>query len=272
VFTFDGDRPQHILTAQVHYLSLFSSAPKAFSQQTHHTMAISQSDGCTVHKLDASLSDTSLRKYTRLRTEAWLTIFHHDLLHAPMALKSFNARRKELQQPDYHCWVCVLPNPKTGATDLDTGVWAGLANMQGPCSEVEYNTLKEPSLNAQTEHLEMRWRPRGLYFRPTHRDPTLYAALYHELITWQQQQATQAAKAAGLDTVLIRQIWTTELGAVAHSTSTTVEDAREVMQLTVAGKLEYEGWMNEVALEELTEESHREPVCAVFEDRSLLRL
>jgi hypothetical protein len=232
-------------------------------------MAISKSDGYAIHKLDASLSDISLRKYARLRAEAWQTIFHHDLLHAPMALKSFNARRKEIEQPDYHCWICVLPNPKTGATDLDSGIWAGLANMQGPCSEAEYNTLNEPSLNAHAEHLEMRWRPRGLYFRPMHRDPTLYAALHRELMAWQQQQATQAAKDAGLGMVLIRQIWTTELGAVTHSTSTTFEGVREVKQLNVMEKLEYDGWMNEVALEELTEASHREPVCAVFEDCSL---
>jgi hypothetical protein len=45
-----------------------------------------------------------------------------------------------------------------------------------------------------------------------------------------------------------------------------------VKQLPIVEKFECDGWINEVALEELTEASHREPVCAEFDDCSLVRV
>lgn len=235
-------------------------------------MGPSQSDGCVIHKLDSSLSDKSLRKYTRLRTEAWQAIYHQDLLFAPMALKSFGARREELEQPDYHCWVCVTPNPLTGATDLDSGEWIGLINIRGPCSEAQYHNLNESSLKPQTEHFEMRWRPGGLYFRAMHREINLYKALNSATTTWLWQQATQAAEAAGLDTVLIRQRFNNPLNSVTRATNSIEKGLREIKQMTVVEKLEDDGWMNEVSLEELTEASRNEPAFVAFESCTLFRL
>lgn len=105
-----------------------------------------------------------------------------------------------------------------------------------------------------------------------HRDPALLAALQHETRSWQQQQAAKAAKAAAVGAVLIRQLWNSELGITAHKFSTTEEGVRQAKQLTMVDKLEDEGWADQVAPEELTEASHREPEWAVFESSGLFRL
>lgn len=219
-----------------------------------------------VYKLDADISWTSLRKYTRLRTEAWQAVFHQDLLHSPMALKTCSSRRKELAASDFHCWVCVVPNVLNGGIELDQGQWVGICVAQGPYSEAEYNTLNEPTLNQEGDRLEMRWRTRGLYFAAAHRDGRLYTGLERAANAWVWQQAEQACRSAGREALIIRQRFYGEIGGSTYE-GALASGIRQVKALTLVEKLEDDGWSNLVARELLKEEDFNDRKWSIFETR-----
>lgn len=239
-------------------------SPTKDHHPSNSTMEEPQQASSAVYKLSADVSPLSLRKYTRLRTEAWQAVFHQDLVHSPLALKTCSFRKQELAAPDFHCWVCVIPNALNGSLDLEQGQWVGICVVQGPHSEAEYNTLNEPSLNRQGDRLETRWRPRGLYFQPAHRDPRLYTALEREANHWIEQLTLNECKAASREEGIIRSRYYGEIGGSTYEGSL-ASGARQVKTLTLAEKLEDDGWADLVARDLLLDDDFRDRKWACFE-------
>lgn len=223
-----------------------------------------------VYKLDPTMSATNLRKYTRLRTEAWQAVFHNDLVHSPLAFQVPSARRHELEADDFHCWVCVLPNAQNNSLGLKEGQWVGLVVVQGPYCEAEYSPDRKRSPATQKEILEMQWRLRGLYFVSMHRDLKLYAALEKTVAAWIEIQAAETCKASGRESVLIRQRITAEVEGATHKGFVT-QGYQELKRMTKVEKLRDDGWLDASAQDALTAEDYDLRQYAVFEVCRLYR-
>lgn len=203
-------------------------------------------------------------RYAAISLEAARAIYDRVLLHAQQFMRPLSSWQKQLNKPNYHCYLLLAPNIDTGALTLEESQWVGMFALEGPLEAEAYNYYNIDNIKPNSEGRETRWLGLKLYLEEQHRNLDATQLLRHVVTSHiKRETRSQYASLANGKVISARLQSSAYIGTTSlkyHAPSS----ASAVAELTRRQDLEYDGYLNEVP-EEFLGGGLSQKVTTVFE-------